>query len=295
MEENNNKSSNKIVIIILAVLLLGAVGYMFWSRTEHQKVVAHIKDEKTQLIENLKSEKARYETLEIANDSLQTEYQATIASYDEQIAELSKKNDITLADLKKYKNRYWAAKKKAEKLEKENERIKKENELLKTDLETTKADLESQSKLASDLGQEKSLLEGKIAIGARLSIDNVQIVAMKERSNGKLKLTTKSRTTDVFRISCLIRENLIATSKELDVYIEILGPNGAPVETTGNITIEDGTVVEYIDHTSVLYEKEDLEVVSAINVDRKKITKGVYTANIYLEGRLVGSQILQLK
>ena len=295
MEEENNKSSNKIVIIILAILLLGTGGYLIYSNSENQKHVAFIQEEKASLIEELKSEKVRYESLEFVSDSLRAEYNVTIASYDTQILALKEKDKINLKDLKKYKNRYWSAKKKAEALEKENERIKKENEVLKADLESTRTNLESQSKLALDLEQDKSDLEGQIAIGSRLSADNVQIIAMKERSNGKVKLTTKSRNTDVFRISCLIRENLIAPEKELTVYIEILGPNGSAVKTTGSTTMEDGTIVEYLEETVVPYEKEDLEIISAINVDRKSIVKGTYTVNIYLEGRIVGSESVQLK
>ncbi|WP_196885610.1 hypothetical protein [Aureivirga sp. CE67] len=298
MEEETNKSSGKIVIVILALLLIGSIGYLIYQNSEHEAHKKIAEQTEQELKSDIEVKLAELEQMTASNDELKAEIEAKVAEYTSMKEELDGKVSKNYGLYQKYLGRYKKANAELKKLQEENTRIKEENEILKTNLADTQLSLESQTNLAEDLKRKKESLEDKVALGAKLKIDHLQLVGMKERSKGKLKLTNKSRNTDVFKVSLLIEENPLVEEnvKEVPVYIEILGPNKAAVNPQGVIGLNNGSQIEFTEVNTVEYDKTDiLEVLTVINVDRKKITKGTYTANVYIEGDIVGTTTLDLK
>src|SRR5210317_2222207 len=71
--EEQKRTGNKALVIVLVVLLLGALGYMFYSKNEHKKLTDAIEEEKKEIAQNLDSMIVKYEDAIEQNTSLSNE------------------------------------------------------------------------------------------------------------------------------------------------------------------------------------------------------------------------------
>ena len=137
-------------------------------------------------------------------------------------------------------------------------------------------------------------LSEKVAIGSILKVSTGKIIAMRERSNGKLIETSRARNTDAFRINFVIANNEISQEGERQVFIQLTDSKGKVIAQKGKVEMMDSTIA-YSDKTTVNYLKEELEVISLIEVDRKSIEKGTYLANIHIGNSFVKGIRIVLK
>ena len=293
--EENKKSNSKIIVIALAVLLAGAIGYTIYNNSKHKELTDAIEEEKIEIEGNL--------------DNMIVKYEEAIGQNTAMSNELSLERDriIGLRDsIKSLKATNYSLirryRKQIAKLEETNRRLffmtdslTGANKLLTIDLGSANEKISDQLAQNNTLTSENTQLSEKVAIGSVLKVDAAKVIAMRERSNGKLVETKRSRNTDAFRFSFTIDENEIAEQGERALYIQLLDINGSTLVSKGDLTLFDGATVKYSDATKVNYLNETVDVVSLIEVDRDAIEKGLYTVNIYLENKLIGATQITLK
>ena len=155
------------------------------------------------------------------------------------------------------------------------------NEILNVDLDSAMVKISKQLAINDTLSMENIDLSEKVAIGSILKVSTGKIIAMRERSNGKLTETSRARNTDAFRINFVIANNEISQEGERQVFIQLMDSKGNVIAAKGEVEMVDATFT-YSDKTTVNYMKEELEVISLIEVDRKSIERGTYVANIHI-------------
>jgi hypothetical protein len=138
-------------------------------------------------------------------------------------------------------------------------------------------------------------LAQKVAIGSELKISAIKVLAMKERSSGKLVETSRANNTDALRINLTIVKNDIAEKGDRQVYIQIVDAQGKTVSQKGMVTLFDNTQVNYSDLSMVNYMNEAIDLISLVEVKRDLMKAGVYTVNIYIENKFVGATKFVLK
>jgi hypothetical protein len=293
--EENKKSNSKAIVIVLAVLLIGALAYTFYNNSEHKKLTDAIEEEKLEIEGNL--------------DNMIVKYEEAIGQNTAMSNELSLERDriIGLRDsIKGLKATNYSLirryRKQISKLEETNRRLffmtdslTGVNKLLAIDLDSANVKISNQLAQNDTLSLQNLQLSEKVAIGSVLKVNSAKIIAMRERSNGKLVETSRSRNTDAFRFNVTVAKNEIAEQGERALYIQLLDKNGSTLVSKGELALFDGTSVSYSDATTVNYLNDDIDVISLIEVDRGAIEKGLYTANIYLENKFIGATQITLK
>ncbi|CAM1349431.1 hypothetical protein [Tenacibaculum insulae] len=165
------------------------------------------------------------------------------------------------------------------------------NEILQQK-ETINTSLSEKNK---ELEEKQKTLETKIAIGGVIKTSPVKVVAMKERSSGKLTTTTRSSRTDAFRINFDLLKNVITDAGEKSVYIQIIDENKKVVAPKGVTNLRDGGKVQYTDSIEVNYNNKQLSLISLVLVNRDDINKGKYTVSAFVDGVYSGATTLNLK
>ena len=165
------------------------------------------------------------------------------------------------------------------------------NEILQQK-ETINTSLSEKNK---ELEEKQKTLETKIAIGGVIKTSPVKVVAMKERSSGKLTTTTRSSRTDAFRINFDLLKNVITDAGEKSVYIQIIDENKKVVAPKGVTNLRDGGKVQYTDSIEVNYNNKQLSLISLVLVNRDDINKGKYTVSAFVDGVYSGATTLKLK
>lgn len=294
--EKNKSQNGKVIIGILIVLLIASLGYTFYSNTKANEMEVFLNEEKDEIQKELDQMIVQYDDAIAENSSLSGELQQErdqIVMFRDSVSSLKETNKSIIRRYRRQIAKLEASKKE---LLKENELLKTENDDLVKVIDSTNSFIEDQNKKLDTLSQANSDLSGKVAVGAMLKVNSVNTVAMRKRSSGQLKETTKARSTDALRVNFTIAENLLSEGGEQNVFVQILSPSGSVLNDSGKVTLNDGnTEVNYSDTTIVNYVNEKLVVITLVEVDKKTMAKGTYTTNIYMEGRFVGVGKFTLK
>ena len=292
--EEKKKTNSKIIVIVLAVLLVGALAYTFYNNTEHKKLTDAIEEEKMEIEGNL--------------DNMIVKYEEAIGQNTSMSQELSLERDrlIILRDsIKGLKNTNYKLirryRKQIAKLEETNRRLffmtdslTGVNKLLTVDLDSANVKILKQLAEYDTLSLKNLSLSEKVELGSVLRVSKSKILAMRERSNGKLVETSRSRNTDAFRINFTIAKNEISEQGERQVYIQIVDAKGLTIASKGEMAFNE-TQINYSDQTIVNYLNEAVDIISLVEVNRDYIKKGLYSVNIYIENKFVGATNITLK
>jgi len=294
MEENSKSSNNKILIIALLVLLFGLIGYTFYNNNDHKEAVQFLQDEKEQIIGNLTAMEEKYDIAISQNtsltDSLSIEKEKIIA-FKDSVQSLKKINSNTLS---RYRGELANLKATNDRLLDEVDSLRLSNNLLTEEKDSINTQLVIQTNYNDTLVAQNMNLAKKVEIGGAINVENVNVTAMKMRSNGKYTETNKAQKTDAIKVEFRLIENEIATPGDKEAYIVLKNPKGQVINAKGTFVKKDGTESKYTMQDIVNYENSDLDVVMLVERKGDKYDKGTYPIEVFVDGKLVGSAKLEL-
>jgi hypothetical protein len=296
MENKQKKDSlNRILIAILIAVLLGLSGYMFYNNAELEKANTFLEDEKVKITQDLDEMIAKYDVAIKDNSSLSEELKLEredILMFLDSVKNLKKAN---YSIIRRYRNKIKDLEQSNQDLFKANDSLRVSNQFLTNEIDSARAFIQGQTAQLDTLNIQNNELIEKIGIGAKLQVNSINTISMKERNNGKLISTIRASRTDALRISFTIAGNNLADEGEENALIQVLNPKGEVVHGIGEEALENGKTILYTDKTSVEYTKDNIDVISLIEVNRKEMTKGTHTVHVFLNGRLVGISKFILK
>jgi hypothetical protein len=286
MEEK--KSNNKIIMIVLGVLLLATLGYTIYSNQEHKKVTDAIEQDKMEVEMNLDNMIVKYEEAIGENTAMSNEL---ALERDKIIALRDSVKDLKAVNyslIRRYRQQIEKLEANNRELFEMNDELAKKNATLTKNLDSANVKISTQIAKNDTLTKQNIDLSEKVAIGSILKISSTKILAMREKTNGQLTETSRSRNTDAFRVNFTIADNAIAEQGERHVYIQIKDAAGNVLGDAGKLILLDGNEITYSDRTIVNYLNNEVDVISLVEVNRDTIEKGVYTVNVYINELLSG-------
>ena len=294
MEENTKSSNSKILIIALTVLLFGLIGYTFYNNNDHKEAVKFLQSEKDQIIGNLTAMEEKYDVAIAENTSLSdslTMEKEKIAVLKDSVQNLKKINSSVL---RRYRGQLATLEKTNTRLLDEVDSLKMANNILTEEKDSINSQLTIQTNYNDTLVAQNMELARKVEIGGAINVENVQVTAMKMRSNGKYTETNKAQKTDAIKVAFRLIENEIAEPGDKEAYIVLKNPAGQVINAKGTFLMSEGMEAKYTDQTIVNYENADLDVVMLVERKGDKYESGVYPIEVFVEGKLVGSANLEL-
>jgi hypothetical protein len=291
MENQKSNSSLKAIIIVLALLLLGSLGYMYKMSTDNQTSENKLMTDKEKLSEELQASIAKYDEAIGENTSLSDELSAEREKLVQLKAELEKSQGDAAA-MAKFKNDYLRLKREMDNLMKENEVLKKQNGVLTSQRDSTQVVLEDTRKVRDTLIASNDNLSKTVEKGSKLSVLNLQTMAVKQRSSGKQIDTDKASRADVLKISFMIAENQIAKSGDKNYYVQVIDSKNNVLGDKKTESFGDKTLT-YSFIKAVKYENKTVQVTQDLPV--KDIEGGTYFVNIFDKGELVSKTSFTLR
>ncbi|CAA0149319.1 hypothetical protein [Tenacibaculum maritimum] len=176
-----------------------------------------------------------------------------------------------------------------------NDDLKQENIVVKEVLNQKKSINETLKKENRLLEEKQRILQAKVAGAGILKTGSIKVAAVKERSSGKLTITSKSRRTDAFKINFDLLENPFSEAGSKHVYIQIKDEDKNVVAPKGKMKLKNGSNVVYSDSIIVNYTNHKLSLLSLVLVNRDNINKGKYTVSTFVDGAFSGNTTLKLK
>jgi hypothetical protein len=299
-EKSEQKRGNKQIVYLLGgLLLLSVIGniYLLNRSTSAENEVV-VKTEQVDSLNQLKKtldgnfqamtfELDQFRGKNIQLDSLLAKADGDIEKQRNKIARLIKENkDIPLIrrqleEMKAIRDQYRIQ---IEQLIKENKELKFANVNLTQEVDNL-------NKTTKDLSQ-------KVELASVLKAENIVVKAQRSKGKGKLEETDKAKRVSKIAITLVVAENKVAKAGPREVVMRLIKPDGYPITDpnsgSGTFTKEDGRSTEYTSKKNIDFSNERLEV----NLDWdiiEELKAGIYIAEVYLDGRLIGNNKFNLK
>jgi outer membrane protein OmpA-like peptidoglycan-associated protein len=284
LNKSNNKETKEAVIINYNSSIVA-------TNPESNKVLNYIGTEKTKMIDQLTELEKKYKEAIPQYPKLAD----SLSTYKEKIAEVIIKakelEETGWSNIIEYKNNVLFFKKRYRDFMVMNSRGKVSGS-------TTRAD--RQVAHASSQTKEVRLEEQEIAdlaiMEENLSVDNVQITAMKMSGNGKYQKTNNANKTDLIKVTFKLLSNDKVHSGQKEAHVVLQNPKGDVEEAKGIFKIKDSeTETKYTDHAIINYNNHDMDVTMFIQRRGNNFEKGVYPIKVFLEGELMAVTKLDLQ
>jgi len=301
MQNQQDRNNKSILYAIIAILLLFNIGLFYLWQSGNSK-----RDELTNVNSALGATVKQKETMIAAADAMISQYKSDsitmseanksisreLAAKNNEIArltfELRKSGTNSKAIMAELQLKLADMAKRLAALETENIELKEKNE----NLNKENAELNTQNNVLSKEGKRMKNLASRIQSSEiRVETLKKQWITRKETN------TNRAKDVEALRISFNLAENKIAEAGERSIFVKITGPEGVTLNSGdgGIADLLDGKSTKYSYKTTVVYEKDSKQVPATVWKPTNKLTKGKYTIELFTEGYLLGSSVIDLK
>lgn len=298
---NQNTSSRKksdLIYFLVIVLLLASNGffaYKFYTmRKEKVFVEVELKDtnnEKANLEKEYTDMLAQYESLQTDNKQISGELEQEKLKIKEMLDEIKNLKNANYYQINQYKKELGTLREimrsyivQIDSLNTRNKLLAEENKQVKTDFQKVKNEKDVLTQKTEDLSQ-------KVDVASALRAINISPLPVNEKG----KEQTKARKVTKIKVCFTLTENAIAKNGTRLVYIRIARPDKEILPNTENDMFDfEGNQILYSARREIDYENKDVDmcIFWANNGD---LPEGVYTVDIFSEGKHIGTATFALK
>ena len=285
-EETNKKEVKEAVIINYNSTIVA-------TNPESNKVLNYIGTEKVKMIEQLTELEKKYEEAipqyPNLSDSLKV-HKDKIAAI---IVNAQELEETGWSNIIEYKNNVLHFKKKYRDLMVTNGRTAASGSSSRRDRQLAHAPKEKSQNDVAQVEKEKPKV---VEMEENLSVDNVEITAMKMNGNGKYQKTNNANKTDLIKVSFKLKSNEKVGSGRKEAHLVLQNPEGNVEEAKGIFKMKNGEKEsKYTDHAIINYNNHDVDVTMFIQRKGQNFQKGVYPVKVFLEGELMTVTKLDLQ
>ncbi|PID88863.1 MAG: hypothetical protein CSB02_00530 [Bacteroidia bacterium] len=308
MENNVNNApaagkNGKLIWILLFVAALLVAGYFIWRHQSVNGEYQALKAEKEQMRQEMEKE---------IND-LMYEHQQIKTEYGQLSDSLFIKDSLIQANAKEIKqllNYKWEYRKVKRKLDQlrvvarnyvhqmdslytVNHELVEENKEIKVKYNAEKAK-------NTDLKQATAVLQEKIDNNSVLTAYGAVAKAYHLKNNGKERLTTKARRTDIIEVCFTLSKNALLKPGAKDVYVRIARPDRqilTPGIAQEYVFDYQGEKIQYSILETIQYDNEAVNVCLRWQKKHDKIDmlKGNYMITVFSDGKEIGHTNITLR
>lgn len=292
-QKKQNNSGLKAAVVVLLLLLLGSGAYIFKMNTDNKETVQSLTTDKEGLENELKAKIAEYDTLISEDNALKAEFEAQKAEMVTLLANLEKSKGDAAA-MEKYKKSYIRLKGEMDNLVAENKLLKEQNVALTSSLDSTNIVLTSAKVFNDTLVAQNGNLAKTVEKASKLSVLNLNVVAVREKGSGKQIATDKASRADILNVNFMIAENQVAKSGDRTYYVQIIDSKSNVLGDKETIAVGDTQTLTYSFETVVAFKNATVKVNEELR--GKDFQAGNYFVNVFnSNGESVSNTSFQLR
>jgi len=299
--QSPRKNYKNAIIGILAAAFLITGGFLIVYKNQlseiiqqQQTQIAKMTDEKSDIQKSFDASLVRLDSMTNLNTSLQgklTESNTEIAKEKTDIRSILNKKNATAAELSKARTMIADLNGKISGMEQQIAQLTQQNQSLTQDNEKLTQDLTTTTATNQDL-------EKKVDIASTLNASDIAITPVKDKEDGKQKVTANAKKVDKLVISFVV-DNRIVQPGPTDIYVCITGPDGKTItmDSTGSATFttrEEGDK-QYTSKVTVYLEAAKKKNVEFGFRPGSHFQQGTYIIQIYNNGFKIGEGTRELK
>jgi len=279
-----------VFLIFLTVVLgiaLAIIVYSYFDQkgrmVEMEKVLTQEKDS---LANELKKILHGYDTLKTNNDSLNADLQRQ----KERIKKLLAINASNVQLIRTYRSEITTMREIMKSYIVQIDSLNTRNKLLSEENQNIKEQITTVQKTNVELTKVREELSSKVEIASVIQAKDVVASTLNKSS----KETTRFDRFEKLRICFTLRENPIAEAGKKTVYLRIIRPDSLVITSSpDNLFDYNKSKMIYTESREVDYINQDVDMCIFVN-NSDDFILGNYTAELYLDGNIIGSSVFIL-
>lgn len=293
------KSKNLIIIVlILLILALAGIGYYLWNDSKSKE------DELSEVIEMMNQEKERVEheyeeltfqfdgyTTTIRNDSLLKLLDSEKERVRELLNELRQTKATNAKKIQELKDELASIRKIMMHLVTQIDSLNIENQQLRSENTQIRAKYEASAQSVEQLSKERENLSEVVTRASKLEVIDFSITTLNDKNR---KTSIVSRIANL-QIDYTIGKNITANPGKKMLYLRLTRPDGEVLTKNPSHTFRfENRDIEYSARKEYEYGSDAISDVIYWKVE-EIIQKGVYRAEFFTDGDLIGAYTFILK
>ena len=304
---DRRKGGNEAIIILVIMLLLGSITinvYQYNKERQREKAYTAEIFSSNELKAQLKNQ------LDTAHLQLE-KYKGLNASLDSAVAKDEKEMDVQAEQIRKMLvtnkinyNKYLDVKYKLEEMTYMKEKYLKEvtelnekNKQLTAENQDLKHEVTEGKHAINNLTDKVTSQKNKLDLAAMLKADNISVIGVYFKKNGKEVETSKSKNIQKLKFCFTLEENRYADAGKRDVFVQVVDPKGQTVaiESLGSgVTMVNATQSQYTTKQEIEY-KNDPQDYCAYWAKDTPFDPGIYHIVLSTEGYKLGEKDLHIR
>lgn len=296
--EEGRKDTTKIYFFLVAIAALLATNVYFYIKYKNSgDTVYELTSGKVNMeteIDRIEAELDRLsgervalsEALQASRDSVRV----GITRLREQLAH----NDLTQGQLASAQTEINRLKGEVAKYAEEVGNLRNRNTVLRTERDQLREQVSNSADQLATLEEENTDLEAKVRLASALKVSDIQIVGIRERSNGKGSQESRARRIDKLEVNFNIVDNPLAEPGTHEVYMRVIDPNGNLRMRDNGLFEVDGNQIQYSYKTNIEFSN-DGKSYRIDWIDPKGFQRGTYTILLYADNTVMGQSSIVLK
>ncbi len=300
--DKREQNSRKVLIFIIISILIffnGLLLWQFFDKKSHLEEVSKSLEsttaERDALSAELQRVKAEFEKVNQENSSLQSlllSKDEEIKSKMAQIRRMIESGDA--AQLKIAREELERLKSMNQVYVQDLDSLKSYNSTLASQNETLSTSLNQERDRINSLTQENSLLSNKVAVASVLKTTAFKATGIRYKSSGREIETMKASSAQKIKTCFTILENTVANSGNKDIYMRVMSPDGVVMTASSETFMVNGQASLYTTKESFEYDNKEMNL--CVYWEKgSAYAAGKYTIEIYCEGNLIASSVIDLK
>ena len=273
-----------VILIIVVILLVGAIGYLWFTYSDLKKQSAEEKAElerqKIELEGELMNIYGQYDSLKSENDTMNVKLQAEQA----RIEKLLKVNANNVYKIRMYEKELGTIRKILKSYVVQIDSLNLANQELRAENLEVKQELRRVESEKQELTEVKDELSSKVEMASILSAKNIVITPL----NKKSKENNKTIRVVKLRVCFTLRENPILEPGPKIIYIRITRPDDVILTSGVNFFDFKGEQIVYTTSREVSYENVDVDMCIYWSNDGQ-LVPGTYKIHLFADGNEIGT------
>ncbi|SMO66150.1 hypothetical protein SAMN06265379_104162 [Saccharicrinis carchari] len=291
----NNTENNKPHKLHRTTLIIGAVSLAlivilgilyFKNRSEMKVLVDEMVQEKEMLTYEFENLALDYDSLQTSSDTLNTMLEREREKISHLIEEIQTIKATNASKIREYKKELTSLRRVMKNYIVQIDSLNQSNKALQEENQQYKKKVTTMQSTYSKLEVVKETLQEKVEIASKLETFNMEA----EGLNSKGRSTRRTSRISKIRICFSIQKNITAKVGEKNIYLRILRPDGALLYHSKDDLFEhENQKINYSAMRTIEYGGQELDVCLYYQVDAGELTGGEYIADVFADGRNIGT------
>lgn len=296
MQENSKSTVNKVLLALVIAEAI-AILVLFINKGKQEKEAEEMM-QKIEIGNNQKDSLNRemeiildnYNQLQTTNDTINAQLAEQKAKVEELMTTLKRTKASNLDSLKKYRAEVETLRSIMRSFVVQIDSLNTKNQILTEENNRLSGQLSNARQQNKQLSNVKDSLQGRVKEAETLKAQVIKLVALNDRDNE----TSRILKTKKFRVTFTLSENEMTKKGEKDLMVRLVKPDGSILmnESSGFFNYQ-GKEIAYSSKKNVNYDGKAQNAVVYV-ISREVLSAGNYQADVFCEGRNIGSVTINI-